>query len=162
MAQESPIPQPIRRGATPTGQIMREKPPTPPLARDRERSRSPTRVNPMVGYQQKQRILSSSVPPPMSSTGPRGGSTEDPAVNPSLYALRQSLYQKERERIGAETPNNSIQPHPQQLHVDPVFSPQEESPNEFIQVLIALFGGWVLRCPLDVELMRLFYFIYMP
>lgn len=85
---ESPTPNP-RRGATPTAQIVRGKPPTPPPTRvDRERSRSPNSAKQMV------RASSNSAPPANSNKEAVA------AVNPSLLALRQSLYAKERERMG--------------------------------------------------------------
>ncbi|KAL3108555.1 hypothetical protein niasHT_015477 [Heterodera trifolii] len=103
---ESPVsllPQ-VRRGATPTGQIVRGKPPTPPpsLSRDdRARSKSPYALKLLRG-------VSNSAPPAMAKKGQQQNHVEaaeerresNPMVNPQLYALRQSLYAKERERIG--------------------------------------------------------------
>uniref|UniRef100_A0A914DLY3 Uncharacterized protein n=1 Tax=Acrobeloides nanus TaxID=290746 RepID=A0A914DLY3_9BILA len=57
------------RGATPTGQIIREKPPTPPPRGERDRSRSPAR-SPLVVKKR-----------------------------PQTADLQKSIYQKERDRI---------------------------------------------------------------
>uniref|UniRef100_A0A183CE83 Phosphatase tensin-type domain-containing protein n=1 Tax=Globodera pallida TaxID=36090 RepID=A0A183CE83_GLOPA len=99
---ESPILQPIRRGATPTSQIVRGKPPTPPplLSReDRARSKSPYALKFLRG--------NSSSAPPATAAAKKGQQNQtqerresNPMVNPQLYALRQSLYAKERQRIG--------------------------------------------------------------
>lgn len=62
----SPAPQ-YRRGATPTGRIVREKPPTPPPSRDRDRSRSPAR-SPAVTAQRRQLQQQSEPPAPRTET----------------------------------------------------------------------------------------------
>lgn len=85
--------------ATPTSGLMREKPPTPPI--NRERSQSPA-------FQQlKQRQMSNSVPPHQNRPIPSYSDLPESAVNPNLYAIRQSLYQKERERMGIKDPNST-------------------------------------------------------
>uniref|UniRef100_A0A914MRP8 Uncharacterized protein n=1 Tax=Meloidogyne incognita TaxID=6306 RepID=A0A914MRP8_MELIC len=92
---DSPIPQAnIKRGATPTGQIISSKPPTPPpnIRGDyRERSKSP---------HNSKLILKNSSKKSFEELEPSTSSLNNSAVNPNLLALRQSLYAKERQRMG--------------------------------------------------------------
>jgi hypothetical protein len=114
---EAPTAANPRRGATPTNQIVRGKPPTPPPTTRqehlRERSKSP--------YSLKlQRGSSNSAPPLIANRqatetdgqAAAGGNGAQSAVNPNLLALRQSLYAKERHRMGLprEAGQNGNQP----------------------------------------------------
>lgn len=101
----------VRRGITPTSHLMREKPPTPPPVRDRSRS-------PAVQNQQnqnlKQRMLSSSVPPQVindKQQQQQNQHDQTPAVNPNLYAIRQAMYRKERERLGISENEKTTNPY---------------------------------------------------
>ncbi|CAK5082411.1 unnamed protein product [Meloidogyne enterolobii] len=91
----SPIPQAnVKRGATPTGQILSSKPPTPPpniRGDNRERSKSP---------HNSKLILKNSSKKSFEELEPSTSSLNNSAVNPNLLALRQSLYAKERQRMG--------------------------------------------------------------
>uniref|UniRef100_A0A915P930 Uncharacterized protein n=1 Tax=Meloidogyne floridensis TaxID=298350 RepID=A0A915P930_9BILA len=81
-------------GATPTGQIISSKPPTPPpnIRGDyRERSKSP---------HNSKLILKNSSKKSFEELEPSTSSLNNSAVNPNLLALRQSLYAKERQRMG--------------------------------------------------------------
>uniref|UniRef100_A0A1I8BIR6 Phosphatase tensin-type domain-containing protein n=1 Tax=Meloidogyne hapla TaxID=6305 RepID=A0A1I8BIR6_MELHA len=91
---DSPI-QSIKRGATPTGQIISSKPPTPPLnlKGDRERSKSPH--NSKLIFKNSSKKSFEELEEPLQSTF-----NNNSDVNPNLLALRQSLYAKERPKNG--------------------------------------------------------------
>lgn len=90
----------IKRGATPTGQIVRGKPPTPPPARlDKERSRSPTQ-SPVMINQQQRRQSSNLTPSKLTATKKNYILELNSGVSPNVAALRNSIYQSERNRMG--------------------------------------------------------------
>ncbi|KAF7633861.1 hypothetical protein Mgra_00006719 [Meloidogyne graminicola] len=97
-----------KRGATPTGQIMIEKPPTPPPLikgiENRERSKSPHNSKIFLNNSSTSLKKSSfdEIEEPLQSTSSLS------AVNPNLLALRQSLYEKERQRMGLSYNNELI------------------------------------------------------